>query len=296
MSSTHRPAFQDEPLPSYPDLPNKVAVVTGIGQFGDPSVEDNWGNGAAAAFGLARCGAKIFGCDLNLEAAERTKQRIQKYVPGAVVDVMTADATISASVEALVEAVLKRHGRIDILVNNVGGAQRGGPVEMPEDVWDQQFEINLKTVYMMCHYVLPVMEKQHAGAVVNIGSIAGLRYIGKPQSAYAAAKAGVIQFTKHTGVYYADKGVRMNVVVPGLMFTPLVRKISNYYGGNYEDFVKTRHSQVPMGEMGTSTDVANAVLFLCSNVASRYMTGQELVIDGGMTSSTGSVASGMAEK
>ncbi|KIW88019.1 uncharacterized protein Z519_11129 [Cladophialophora bantiana CBS 173.52] len=295
-SSTHRPAFQDEPIPSYPDLPGKIAIVTGIGQYGDPSVEDNWGNGAAAAFGLARSGVKVFGCDLDLDAAERTKRRIQKYVPDAVVDVMVADATKSASAAGFVDAVVKKHGRIDILVNNVGGALRGGPAEMPEEVWDEQFDVNLKSVYIMCHHVLPVMEAQRAGSVINIGSIAGLRYIGKPQAAYAAAKAGVHMFTKHTAVIYADKGVRINVVVPGLIFTPMLARTANYYGGNYDEFIKTRHGQVPTGEMGTSTDVANAILFLASTVASRHMTGQELIIDGGMTSSTGSVTSGMAEK
>jgi NAD(P)-dependent dehydrogenase (short-subunit alcohol dehydrogenase family) len=294
--STHRPPLQDLPLPCYPDLPGKVALITGIGQHGDPSIEDNWGNGAAAAFALARNGVKIFSCDINLEAGERTKNRILSFVKDAVVDVMTADVTSSSSAEELVKACLAKHGRIDILVNNVGGAQRGGPVEMPEDIWDQQFNINLKTVYLMCHHVLPGMEAQHSGAVVNIGSIAGIRYIGKPQSAYAAAKAGVSQFTKSTAVYYAPKGVRLNTVVPGLMWTPLLSRIANYYGGNYEEFVKTRHEQVPMSEMGTSSDVANAILFLCSDVASRYMTGQDLVLDGGMTSSTGSVTSGMAEK
>ncbi|KIX97457.1 uncharacterized protein Z520_06909 [Fonsecaea multimorphosa CBS 102226] len=296
MASTHRPAFQDEPIPSYPDLPGKVAIVTGIGQYGDPSVEDNWGNGAAAAFGLARSGVKVFGCDLDLDAAERTKRRILKHVPDAVVDVTVADATKASSVEAFVGTVMQRHGRIDVLVNNVGGAHRGGPADMPEEVWDQEFNVNLKSVYMMCHFVLPVMESQRSGSVINIGSIAGLRYIGKPQVAYAAAKAGVHMFTKHTGVLYADKGVRVNVVVPGLIFTPLVARIADYYGGDYEAFVKARHAQVPTGEMGTSTDVANAILFLASNVASRHMTGQELVIDGAMTSSTGSVTSGMAEK
>ncbi|OAP55739.1 hypothetical protein AYL99_09891 [Fonsecaea erecta] len=296
MASTPRPAFQDEPIPHYPDLPGKVAIVTGIGQYGDPKVEDNWGNGAAAALGLARSGVKVFGCDLDLAAAERTKQRIQKHVPDAVVDVVVADATKAASAEAFVGTVMQRHGRIDILVNNVGGAHRGGPVEMPEEVWDQEFNVNLKSVYMMCHFVLPVMERQGAGSVINIGSIAGLRYIGKPQVAYAAAKAGVHMFTKHTGVYYADRGVRVNVVVPGLISTPLVARIADYYGGDYEEFVRTRNAQVPTGEMGSSADVANAVLFLASNIASRHMTGQELIIDGGMTSSTGSVKSGMAEK
>jgi len=170
----------------------------------------------------------------------------------------------------------------------VGRSERGGPAEMTEEVWDAQIAINLKTVYLTCHEVLPIMEEQKSGAVVSIGSIAGLRYIGKPQVAYAATKAAVMQFTKHTAVIYAQKGVRLNAVLPGLMFTPLVHTIAGKYaGGDYEGYVKTRHEQVPTGKMGTSFDVANAVIFLSSNVAARYITGQKVVVDGGIVSSTG---------
>lgn len=277
--------------PSYPDLRGKVALVTGIGQDGPPDIVDNWGNGAAIALTLARNGARVFGCDLNQAAAERTKSRIEAEVPDAVVDVIVTDVTSSAAVEAMVQACLQRHhGRIDILVNNVGRSEKGGPVDMDEATFDSQVSINLKSVYLTCHSVLPIMEAQGSGAVVNIASIAGIRYIGKPQVAYAATKAAVVQFTKHTAVVYADKGVRLNAVLPGLMFTPLVHTIAEKYaGGDYDGFVRTRHAQVPTGKMGSSRDVANATAFLCSNSAAGYITGQKLVVDGGIVSSTGRI-------
>lgn len=158
---------------------------------------------------------------------------------------------------------------------------------MEEKVWDAQTNINLKSVYLMCHEVLPFMEAQGSGVVVNVASIAALRYIGKPQVAYSATKAAVIQFTKATAVLYASKGIRMNVVVPGLMHTPLVGMLADKYAnGDLDGFIAKRNKAVPMGKMGDSFDVAFAVAFLAS-VQSRYITGQKIVVDGGITSSTG---------
>lgn len=274
--------------PIYPDLHGKVALITGIGQDG-PSDSPNWGNGAAISLALARNGVKIFGCDIRLDAGQRTKSRIESQIPNAIVDVVQADVTSSSSVEAFVQECMRKHNRIDILINNVGRSEKGGPAEMSEQIWDAQVDINLKSVYLTCHSVLPIMQAQEfGGAVVNISSVASIRYIGKPQVAYAATKAAITQFTKHTAVIYADKGVRLNTVLPGLIHTPLVHVLAEKYaGGDYEGIVKTRHGQVPTGKMGTSEDVANAVVFLSSNVAARYITGQKLVVDGGIVSSTG---------
>jgi NAD(P)-dependent dehydrogenase (short-subunit alcohol dehydrogenase family) len=160
---------------------------------------------------------------------------------------------------------------------------------MSEAVWDAQMDINLKSVYLTCHYVLPIMEAQGSGAVVSIGSIAGLRYIGKAQIAYNTCKAALLQFSKATAVMYAGKGVRLNCVVPGLMETPYTfRMAARYADGDYAKFKAQREGQVPMGRMGDAWDVANAAVFLVSDEA-RYITGQELVVDGGITSSTGNV-------
>lgn len=266
----------------YGDLKDKVVLLTGIGQTGDPNM---WGNGAATARVLCQNGAKIFGCDLYLEAAEATKKRLQQE--GGICDVIQADVTKSSDVRKLVQCCMEKYGRIDILVNNVGRSEKGGPAEMDEETWDRQCDVNLKSVYLGCHEVLPIMEKQGSGVVINVASIAGMRYIGKPQVAYAATKAAIIQFTKVTAVTYAPKGIRLNVVVPGLMHTPLVSMLADKYaGGDLEGFIETRNQQVPMGKMGDALDVANAAVFLMSDNA-RYITGQKLVVDGGITSSTG---------
>lgn len=268
----------------HTSLKGKVVLLTGIGQSGDPNM---WGNGAATARILAHNGAKIFGCDLRLAAAEATQKRLAAEFGAGCCEVVEADVTRAAEVERVVGQAMRRHGRVDVLVNNVGLSQKGGPAEMDEATWDRQTDVNLKSVYLCCHYVLPIMEKQGSGVVINISSIAGLRYIGKPQVAYAATKAAVIQFTKTTAVIYADKGVRLNVVVPGLINSPLVKVLADKYAdGDYEGFVSTRNGQVPMGRMGSSFDVANAAVFLMSDAA-RYITGHELVVDGAITCSTG---------
>lgn len=159
---------------------------------------------------------------------------------------------------------------------------------MSEEIWDSQVEINLRSVFLTCHYVLPIMEKQEAGAVVSIASIAGLRYIGKPQVGYSATKAAVLQFMKATAVIYAPKGVRLNTVVPGLMDTPYTKNLIGRFSkdGEHEKYMEMRNAQVPSGKMGDAWDVANAALFLVSDEA-KYIVGQKIVVDGGITSSTG---------
>jgi len=157
---------------------------------------------------------------------------------------------------------------------------------MAEEVWDEQMDVNVKTAFLTCKHVLPVMERQGGGSVINIASIAGLRYIGKPQVAYAAGKAAMMQLTQTTAVIYAARQIRLNSVVPGLVFTPLVKRLADKYAkGDFEGFVAHRHKQVPMGHMGDAWDVANAVVFLASDEA-KYITGQQLVVDGGITAAT----------
>ncbi|KAL4938448.1 hypothetical protein BDV06DRAFT_231860 [Aspergillus oleicola] len=263
----------------YPDLQNKIALVMGIGQSRIPG-SDTWGNGAAIARLLAHSGAKVFGCDLSLHAAEYTASRV--ISEGGVCDVMQADVTSAADVKNVAKRVLEKYGRIDILVNNVGATATGNPASMSEEAWDKQVEINLKSVYLACHVILPIMEKQRSGVVINNASIAGLRYIGKPQVAYSTAKAAVIHFTRVTAVMYAPKGVRMNSVAPGLMYTPLVESLK--VNGQEEAYSKIMEQPVPIGRMGSAHDVASATVFLASDAAN-YITGQNLVVDGGFTGS-----------
>ncbi|KAF5529804.1 hypothetical protein FMEXI_13922 [Fusarium mexicanum] len=275
-----------EVWPIYPDLAGKVALITGIGQVG-PSDSPFWGNGAATARLLAKNGVKIFGCDLNLKAAERTKQRLLEEDPERIVDVVAADVLKSDQVEALVDAVMKKHGRIDILINNVGQTSAGNPATMSEEQWNFQLDLNLTSVYRLCHYVIPIMEKQGSGNIINNASITALRYIGKHQIAYASAKAAVIRFTKALGVMYAKNNIRSNCVVPGLMYTPLVDNFAQSKDpGDQEAAKRILDHNCPMGWMGTGADVANAAAWLASG-ASRYVTSHELVVDGGITESTG---------
>jgi NAD(P)-dependent dehydrogenase (short-subunit alcohol dehydrogenase family) len=260
-------------------LDGKVALVTGCGSIGP-----GWGNGKAIAVLLARQGATVFGCDLTLEAAQATRQLIRDE--GGVAEVLAANVTRAADVKALVDACVARFGRIDILINNVGRSEPGDPVAMDEEVWDEQMDVNVKSAFLMCKHVLPVMEAQGNGSIVSISSIAGLRYVGKPQVAYAAGKAALMQLTRTTAVLYAAKGIRLNCVVPGLVFTPLVKRLADKYAnGDFDGFVAHRHQQVPMGRMGDAWDVANAVLFLASDEA-KYITAQEIVVDGGITAAT----------
>ena len=260
-------------------LDGKVALVTGCGTIGE-----GWGNGKAIAVLLARQGASVFGCDLDLAAAHATQQLIREE--GGVAEVQTADVTKTADVKALVEACMAKFGRIDILINSVGRSEPGDPVSMDEAVWDEQMDVNVKTAFLTCKHVLPIMERQGGGSVVNISSIAGLRYIGKPQVAYAAGKAALMQLTQTTAVIYAARQIRLNSVVPGLIFTPLVKRLADKYAkGDFEGFVAHRHNQVPMAHMGDAWDVAHAVLFLAAD-ESRYITGQQIVVDGGITSAT----------
>ncbi|KAJ5122552.1 short chain type dehydrogenase [Penicillium atrosanguineum] len=158
---------------------------------------------------------------------------------------------------------------------------------MSEEAWDSQIRFNLKTVFLGCNAVLPIMEKQGSGSIINNASIAGMRYLGKPQVAYASAKAAVIHFSSITGIMYAGKGIRVNSVAPGMVYTPLLEKLGNSESAEEREIHKkiTDHN-VPQGSMGDAFDVANCVAFLASG-ASRYITGQNLVVDGGLIGSTG---------
>ena len=200
-------------------LAGKVAFVTGCGSQGP-----GWGNGKAIAVTFARRGAAIFGVDLKREAAEETR-RIAEGEGGRFL-IGTGDVTDRASVERLVAECMAAYGRIDILVNNVGLSLPGDPATMSEETWDAQLDVNLKSAFLCCKAILPIMEGQGGGVVVSTASTAALRYTGKPQAAYAAAKAGRVQFSKVVAVDYARRGLRLNCVLPGLIETPLVEALA----------------------------------------------------------------------
>jgi NAD(P)-dependent dehydrogenase (short-subunit alcohol dehydrogenase family) len=231
---------------------------------------------------FAEEGAKIFAVDRDLERLGETVERVR--ATGGIIETYQANVIDSAAVAGMVKACVEHFGRIDVLVNNVGGSAAGGPVDLSEEVWDAQVDANLKSIFLTCKHVLPVMESQVAGAIVNIASTSGLRWTGSAQVAYAATKAGVIQFSRVVAVQYAGKGIRVNTVVPGQLHTPMVeaRLAKQRAGGNVEALLAQRQSRIPLPFMGDGRDTANAALFLASDEA-RFITGTEIVVDGGMT-------------
>ena len=259
-------------------LDGKVAIVTGAG-----SVGPGWGNGRATAVLLARQGASVCITDIDAAALEETRRVIADE--GHTALALLCDMLDAAAVEAMVAECLARLGRIDILVNNVGGSAPGSPVTMAEELWDRQVDFNLKTPFLGCKYVLPVMVAQGGGAIVNLSSIAGLR-MGSERThvAYSASKAGVIAFSKSVAMAYAKQGIRCNTVVPGLMHTPLVEvRLLRQLGSNdAESLVAKRDAMVPTGKMGTGWDIAHAVLYLVSDEG-HYVNGTEIIVDGGLS-------------
>jgi NAD(P)-dependent dehydrogenase (short-subunit alcohol dehydrogenase family) len=257
-------------------LQDKVALVTGAGCVGP-----GWGNGRATAVVFAREGAKVFAVDKNAEAMKETLDLIGEA--GGTVRAHQCDVTQSGEIKAMIEACLAAFGRIDILVNNVGGSAAGGPVELSEAAWDGQLSYNLTSVFLACKHVLPVMERQGGGSIINLASTSGLRWTGSPQVGYAASKAGVIQLSRVVAVQYANKGIRVNTVVPGQLHTPMVevRLAKQRAGGDVEALLKSRVERIPAGFMGDGRDTANAALFLASDEA-RFVTGTEIIVDGGM--------------
>ncbi|MCH7865812.1 MAG: SDR family oxidoreductase [Proteobacteria bacterium] len=258
-------------------LKDKVAIVTGAG-----SVSEGWGNGKAAAVLYAREGAKVLAVDINLEAAEECG-RIIAGEGGRCVAVR-ADVSKDKDVHTMVETCVETFGRVDVLHNNVGIVEVGGPVETTEESWDRVIAVNLKSMFLTCKHVLPLMVDQGGGAIVNISSITAIRYLGVPYIAYSSTKAAIIQFTKSVALQYADRNVRANVILPGHVDTPMVREslAGAYADGDVDKMIEIRNAQCPMKKMGDAWDVAHAALFLASDEA-RYITGAELVVDGGLS-------------
>ncbi len=260
-------------------LKGKVAMVVGAGSIGP-----GWGNGKATAVTFAREGAQVFCVDRNGAAAEETAKIITGE--GGKATAFTADVSRASEIEAMVAACLKAYGRIDVLDNNVGIAEMGSVVEVAEESWDRVFTVNLKSAYLAMKHVIPVMVKQGGGSIINISSIASIRHVGISYVSYNASKAAMNQLTRSTAVEFAKSHVRVNAILPGLMKTPMVEHSAGLAKGDVEAMWRARDAQVPMGHMGEAWDVANAALFLASD-ESKYVTGIELVVDGGITCKAG---------
>lgn len=260
-------------------LANKTAIVLGAGAIGP-----GWGNGKATAVAFARAGARVVCVDIDVEAAQDTAKLIADEDGVAIA--LRADVTKSDDIARVVETTKAMFGRIDILDNNVGIAAMGGVVEIEEAEWDRVFAVNLKSCYLAMKHVIPVMVAQGGGSIVNISSIASIRWTGVPYATYYATKAAMNHLTATTAVEYASKKVRVNAILPGLMKTPMVEKSAGlaqaYAKGDVEEMWRKRDAQCPMGHMGTAWDVAHAAVFLASDEAA-YVTGVLLPVDGGLT-------------
>lgn len=255
----------------------KVALVFGAGCAGP-----GWGNGRAIAVRLAQEGAHVIAVDKAPESLPDTLEYAGPFREH--IETQLCDVVDSNAVAQVVDAVRLRHGRIDILVNNVGGPIPGGATDLSEADWQRQLELNLTSVFTTCRHVLAVMAQQRSGAIVNVSSTSAIRWTGAPQVGYAAAKAGVMQFGRVVGVEYAKHGVRINTVLPGQLHTPLVDAFlaRQQTAGDVKALLEKRQKRIPLPFMGDGRDTANAVLFLASDEA-RFITGTELIVDGGMS-------------
>lgn len=264
-------------------LAGKIAIVVGAG-----SVGPGWGNGKAAAVVYAREGARVWCIDRSAEAAAETVSIIRSE--GNEAEGFTADASASDDIAAAIAACARRWGRIDVLHNNVGIVEVGGPIEISEANWDRLMAVNVKSMFLAAKHALPIMRAQvpnpagQRGAIVNISSIAAIRYTGYPSISYNASKGAVNQLTQSIAVQYAPDGIRCNAVLPGLMDTPMIREpLKNAYGnGGIEEGLRKRAAASPTGTQGDAWDVAYAALFLASDEA-KYVNGHMLVVDGGLS-------------
>ena len=258
-------------------LKDRVAIVVGAGQ----SPGEGMGNGRATALTFAREGARVLCVDHHLDSAQETVDMIG--AKGGSAAAFKADVTRNAELGAMVEDATTRWGRIDILHNNVGVSLSGGDAELldlTEEALERCVAINLKSCIFAAKHVIPIMRKQQSGAIINISSMAAITTY--PYVAYKATKAAMIAFTEQLAYQNAGYGIRANVILPGLMNTPMaVDTRAREFKKSRAEVEAERDAKVPLRrKMGTGWDVANAALFLASDEAN-FITGVTLPVDGG---------------
>jgi NAD(P)-dependent dehydrogenase (short-subunit alcohol dehydrogenase family) len=264
-------------------LEDKVAIVVGAGQ----TPGDTMGNGRATAVLFAREGARVLLVDRSEDAARQTAAQIESEGGGGRCEVFTADVTNESECSALSAACVETFGRIDILHNNVGiGTGDGNAAQLTEEAWDRIMDVNLKSAFLTCKYVLPVMRDQQSGVITNISSVAAI--CSTNILAYKTSKAGLNALTHQVAMANAKHGIRANAIMPGLMHTPMaIEGISKAVGISKSDLISVRDAAVPLGQkMGTAWDVAYAALFLASDEA-KFITGVMLPVDGGQSAKIG---------
>jgi NAD(P)-dependent dehydrogenase (short-subunit alcohol dehydrogenase family) len=250
-------------------LAGRVAIVAGGGAAGE-----GVGNGRAAAILLARAGTKVVVVDRERALAQRTVDMIA--AEGGEATAHAADLTDETQARDAVTAALDHFGRLDFLDNNVGIGSRGSVVDEPLETWRRLMSVNVETMFLVSKHAIPVMVRTAGrGAIVNISSISALRPRGL--TAYTTTKAAVIGLTRAMAIDHAAAGIRVNCVAPGPVYTPMV------YGGGMSEATRDRRRRASaLGIEGTGWDIGHAVRFLMSDHA-RYITGQTLVVDGGVT-------------
>ncbi len=262
-------------------LEDKVAVIFGAGQTPGETI----GNGRATAVLFAREGAKIVLADRDPVSLQETEQMITDeggLASSAVCDVLNED-----QVKSVIDQAMSTHGRIDILHNNVGiGRNDTGPASMTEEIWDTIMDVNVKGAMFACKHCLPIMRQQQSGSIINISSVAAICAVGIV--AYKASKAALNAYTHSVALGNAKHGIRANIIMPGLMDTPMaVEGNVKAQGKSRNEIRAQRDARVPLKQqMGTAWDVAYAALFLASDEA-KFITGVELPVDGGASARIG---------
>ena len=258
-------------------LKGKIAIVVGGGQ--QPG--ETTGNGRATCLRFAEEGANVLVVDANLAAAEETVAMIE--AKGGAASAHAADISTEAACQSIAEACVKRHGRIDILHNNVGRARGDkGAVELEAGMWDELMALNLRGMFLTIKHVLPVMRRQRSGAIVNISSTSS--FASGQTLTYKTSKGAVNSMTQHMAFENAPYGIRINAILPGLMNTPMaIERRVKERNVTREQVRSERAALVPLAvaEAGNAFDVANAAVFLASDEA-RYITGVLLPVDGGL--------------
>ncbi len=261
-------------------LKDRITVVVGAGQ----TPGETMGNGRATAIRFAQEGAVVVCVDRDGASAEETLAMVREA--GGDGCVLQADVTGEAACAGVIAGSEDAYGRIDVLHNNIGiGRGDSGATTLTEEAWDAIFAVNLKAIMFLCKHALPGMRQRGGGVITNISSVAAVCAVGLV--AYKTSKAALNAYTHALATGNARYGIRANVIMPGLMNTPMAIEGGVAAGADREALIAQRHARVPLGrQMGTAWDVANAALFLASDEA-RFITGVNLPVDGGQSARIG---------